>query len=505
MKLRVPAIFTDYMVIQRDKPFIVWGWAQKNRPIKGVLEDQVVKTISDDHGKWQLVFPARKKGDNLRLTIFDLNTTLQFNGIAVGEVWLASGQSNMELPLCDSLNGKQVVSNYQGNKIRYYNVPRYSVEDDMLDELESNTSWKQATAANLGDMSAVAYYFASEIVEKEDTIVGIIGSYYGGTSITCWMSEDKLANSEAGRTCMEEYQTLIGDKTEEQYQEEMKAYNTSYQVWLERVEERRRIQPDVTWEILNEECGICPWPQPAGSQSPFRPHGLFDTMLSRIVPYSIKGVLWYQGEEDVIRHKYYSTLLQDMILEWRYLWDESKLPFLLVQLPMYISKMDDNNQKDDLCFAYLREQQAFTALQMSDVGMAVMIDGGEYDNIHPLDKETVGKRLSLQALEKVYRKSIKSDSPFIDRLLVEECNVVLTIKNAEVLISGAEEIVGFQMAGVDNVFYPADAKINGTQIILRSNSVKVPVNIRYAFTNYQKVGIYNEIGLPLSPYRTDGF
>ena len=221
-------------------------------------------------------------------------TKILIQDIAAGEVWLDGGQSNMELPLIDSENGVEVCQTYVGDQIRFYQVPKNAIQ-----RMSQDSAWHIASTENIGKMSAVAFYFASKLAERLNCVIGIIDCNWGGTSIICWISRSQLEKLTVGQQLFADYRKLVGDKTEEQYLQEMHEYNARYQVWQKRVETLKQKHPHISWSKIHKACGDCPWPQPAGWQSPFRPNGLYETMIQTIAPYTLRGFLYYQGEEDV--------------------------------------------------------------------------------------------------------------------------------------------------------------------------------------------------------------
>lgn len=521
--MKTAAIFKDGMVLQQKQTNRIWGSGTEEEVVQIEFLGTQYSTVCKD-GMWQIDLEPVPTGGPYELVIESVVTgKTVLKDILVGEVWLAGGQSNMELELQNSDRGLQVCDETDCEKIRFYNVPKYAAVDDELDRLESETRWKPAKGRELADVSAVGFYFAKKLHETLQVPVGIIDCYWGGTSATCWFSKEKADEIPEVSGYIQEWEDVIVTKSHEQYLEEMKAYDAEYQAWNERVEALRKEDPKVTWEVINERAGICPWPQPMGDTSPFRPFGLYESMVKRVAPYGVKGFLYYQGEEDWSRGEYYEKLNQAVIDQWRedFSIEETKsFPFLITQLPMYIAK----GEEDIHTFARLREQQRLTAEHNENTGLAVLIDCGEFDNIHPTDKETPGNRLALQALGRFYGKKEPYDAMKVEQVQFLEDTAVVTFVNTygEVRVRyvddttltarcgeteapassvSAEKILGFELSGDGEYFYPAGAVAEGETLKVRSEQVETPVALRYGIMDYGVVNVYNAAGLPLAPFQ----
>lgn len=504
--LTAAAVFSDHMVLQRGKPIPVWGTADPGTEICVSLGSGTVSGKSDGNGQWMVRLPAMDTARGLRMTVRCGQERLEFSDVSAGEVWFAGGQSNMELELRNSLDGEDAVAASADPDIRFYMTPKCAVMGEELAAMEKESGWKVCGPDTSGVMSAVAWYFAKHLRCVLDVPVGIICCAWGGTSISCWMSREQLLRTAAGAAYIEEYDALVGDKTEQQYRLEMEQYNREWEAWDARVRERREKDPAVSWEVLNEECGLCPWPQPAGRQSPFRPAGLFYTMVQRIRPYAVRGFLYYQGEEDEAKHAVYDWMMISLIAEWRQQWGDDLLPFLFVQLPMYIAKAQAAAGIDDRHWARLRDQQMKISRTVAGTGLAVLTDCGEFDNIHPLDKETVGLRLALQARSRVYGEDICADAPVVSRVDFREGKALAHFaRTGGFLKVRGDAPEGFEIAGEDGIFYPADGRIEADTVILRSEQVSEPAYLRYAWKNYCRPNLYGASGLPAAPFRTDTF
>lgn len=500
--LATAAVFSDNMVLQRRKDIAVFGIGQPGLSVTVSLGKSIAQGIVDKEGLWCVSLPPMEAGGPFDMTVSDGTKSVSYRNILIGDVWFAGGQSNMELELQNCRDGKREVSNCLNEKIRFYNVSKIAFEGDELTEAELSSSWQVCGPDTAATMSAVAYFYARRLESELSVPIGIIDCYWGGTSVSCWMSENQLARSKAGQQYLDDYRALIGDKTDRQYEQEMEAYQAEYNAWNQRVEAMRKANPAVTWDVLNEKCGICPWPQPAGRKSPFRPSGIYHSMLRRIAPYTIKGFLYYQGEEDVRRCEDYGEMMYYLIDQWHTDWCDDDLPFIFVQLPMYTSKVDYDNGVDGKEWSILREQQWKVARTVRNTGLAVIIDCGEFDNIHPLDKQTVGERLALQAFKSVYGKDVAAFGPIFVTARNEGNKIRVFFDHAEGLFLKDSDLSGFEIAGPDGFYDAAAASIDYQTVVLTSPKVGYPLHVRYAWTNWGATPLYNAVGLPAMPFRS---
>lgn len=501
MKLETAAVFSDHMVLQREKRIAVFGTGEDGRRVEARLGGASASCTVRD-GRFLALLPPLPAGGPYELTVADGETELLFSDVLIGEVWLAGGQSNMELELQNCRNGAEELANSRNERIRFYNVPKAAFPSGELDRAEAASRWKVCGPDAAADCSAVAYFFARRLQAELDVPVGVVDCYWGGTSVSCWMSRERLSRTAAGQKYLDDYDARIGGKTDEQYDGEMRAYNGEYNAWCARVEARRRRDPDVTWEVLNAECGLCPWPQPAGRKSPFRPCGLYGTMLRRVQPYALRGFLYYQGEEDWNRCGDYREMMCCLIDQWRADWGDDELPFAFVQLPMYAAKADFDAGRDDKRWCVLREAQWRVSRTVRNTALAVILDCGEFDNVHPLDKQTVGLRLALQALNRFYGVPIAADGPSFRSAAEENGRLRVFFDHAESgLVCLPETLAGFEVAGEDGAYFPADAEIDGETVLVSSAKVPRPKFVRYAWTNWGPAPLYNGSGFPAAPFR----
>lgn len=498
MSLKLAAIFKDFMVVQRNRPITVFGTGVPKTVVTVSLHTSFSKTVVAADGTWCATLPPLAAGTDYVLTVSDGTTEEQRKQVAVGEVWLASGQSNMELALRDSADGVAVSKAYTGTQIRFYQVPKRAVLDETHQQLEAQSAWKIAAAENVGDLSAVAFYFAKRLAQKMDCVIGIVDCYWGGTSIACWMSESMMQSVAAGQKQLADYKAEVGAKTPEQYAAEMREYEADYQKWQANIDACRAENPNVTWKELHERFGECPWPQPTGWQSPFCPNNLHRTMMQRVAPYTLRGFLYYQGEEDVSRYEGYSDMMIALVKQWRMDWNDWSLPFLFVQLPMYLAI----DTEDDKKWAMQREQQAIAAAMLKRVGMISMTDCGEFDNIHPLDKETPGTRLALLAEQMVYGTG-EEWTPTVQQMYSDGTALYLVFDHvADGLVIHASQPETCQIAGADGVYYPAKAEVLHSNIVrVSADAVNCPQSVQYAWYNYGEATWFTQSRVPVPSFR----
>ncbi|BCN30306.1 sialate O-acetylesterase [Anaeromicropila herbilytica] len=503
-RFTVAPIFSNHMVLQRDKEIRVWGEGKDNDVITVSLEGQTVSVIVKEQ-KWMAILPSRKAGGPARLNITCEDEMVEYTDILIGDVWLAGGQSNMELQLVNSKDGKRAVEEANYPNIRIYNSLQQSFLDENALEAERNNAWHICNSSTdydaVANITAVGYYFAKELNQELDVPIGIVGCNWGGTSASAWISKEYLEKDSDTRIYLEDYEEAMKKYASvDDYDKAREQNIVDYDRWKKISDKLYQERPDIVWGEVLEIAGECPYPEPLGPKSPFRACGLYETMLSRIVPLSLKGFIYYQGESDDHRPTTYAKLLTMLIDQWRHDFKDYELPFLFVQLPMYIPR----GEVDHKHWPVIREAQMKVHKTIKNTGLAVALDLGEFNNIHPLDKESVGNRLALQALFHVYGKDINPYGPIFKSLLRQENEIVLEFNNAEDgLVLDGDEVNGFEVAGDNEVFVKATARIEADKIIVKADEIENPMHVRYQWTNFDKVSIFNKNGLPLAPFRSN--
>ena len=494
---KLAPLFGSGAVLARNKEIRIFGTAEDGTKLRAALTDASGKVLTEAidaarDGRFLLQLAPQSAQTGCVLTVTDGAETVTSTDIAIGEVYFAGGQSNMELELQNADEGTQLIEKHLDPDLRYFNVPKKPVWNEDAVQAEAQSHWESIRPGYGKDMSAVAYFFAVKLRAKLNVPVGIIDCYWGGTSVTCWMDEVALRRTAEGQRYMTEYADRSGGKTMEQYLEEEAAFNQYCAEWNQKADALRKEKPDITWPEINGKIGPMQWNPPVGPGAPYRPAGLVETMLKRVVPATLTGFLFYQGEEDACRTDCYDELLVSAVKRWRELFRDEELPFLNVQLPMWIAA----DGVEDGCWGRMRHMQERAWKQLRNSGMAVIIDCGEFDNIHPTDKRTVGERLFEQALTVVYGgKGL--ESPRATGKYTQGGTLTVTL-TAPVTARGEETLL--EIASQDRRYVRADAIVEGDKLRLTSPDVPNPVAARYAYVNWGKVQLFGENGLPLAPF-----
>lgn len=531
----VAAIFSDHCVFQRDKNICVFGYGDDEGWVFAELFDKNGKSLGKNSGKlsngrWEIWLPPVCAQEGCSLVVKCESFSKTFVDISIGEVWFAGGQSNMEFELKNCAEGPDELANEKNPNVRFYYTQKNGWLDQKFYDSERNTAWSVWGSENCGAWSAVGYFFAKKLAQKLGCTVGVIGCNWGGTSASAWVPKSCLEKDCDLRTYIDDWDSEIGEKSIEQQCKEYDDYEIELDLWNKRAAPYYAEKPDIGWDELASKIGKCPWPGPKSCKNPYRPGGLYECMVKRILPYSLRGFIWYQGESDDHKPHSYEKLFGTLIHKWRKDWKDVQLPFLFVQLPVHRYKQD----KDFKHWCLIRQAQAKVFSGIKNTGMACALDLGEYNDIHPKAKKVVAERLSLCALNVAY-KMVKDDESFAPMLKnslfysgENEKNgfAVLSfdfVKNGFVVQEDktrleqlrlmeenagqklSEDFTGFEIAGADGIFYPANFefdKTDCTKIILSSEKVKNPVAARYAWFNYGPVTIFEKNGLPLAPFTT---
>lgn len=465
MSLQLAAVFGEGMVLQRDKPAPVWGRAPAGEAVTVSLSGLEAQAQADGEGRWRAALPAAPAGGPYTLTVRCGGAEICLERVWRGEVWLAGGQSNMEMPLERSHGGAQAVRDSEDPRLHFCAVPKtaWDPPEALL--------WHTAGPETTGALSAVAYYAGRTLTEHlEGVHVGVIACCWGATYAHCWTSRAALGRFPEGRARLGSYEAQIAGKSDGVFEREQAAYQSRLDAW--------NADPQ----------GPYPWPPPAGRTSFQRPGNLFRAMVEPLAPYALRGVWYYQGEQDEERPEDYFSLLTALIGCWREAWEDESLPFLLAQLPMYESE----------AWPTLRQAQADAARTLPGVGLAVLADCGEADNVHPLDKQTPGTRLGLLALEAVYRLSVVGLSPVCAEARREGAAVLVRFDHTGggLRLSGG----GFQLAGADGAFTAADAQtVSSDTVRVTAPGISAPASVRYAWYGFGPAGLHGGTGLAAAP------
>lgn len=509
--LKAAAVFSDHMVIQRGKPINVWGLDYSGRTVTAELCGAKASAVAAD-GRWSLTLPpVNSYGGPYEMILSDGSDSVVYCDIMIGEVWLAGGQSNMELELqnCSTGHSELECIDEDGKNVRFYCTPRNSYMDELFYAQERDTCWSCADSESARCWSAVGYYFAKRLSSELGCTVGIIGCNWGGTSASNWISRERLIADSDTRSYLDEYEKAMEGKTFEDYLNDLEEYRLWEAEWQPKINEFYQKNPEGSWDDAQKYAGPSRWPEPLGPKSPFRASGLYETMLQRVCPYTLAGFIYYQGESDDHKPQMYAKLFSMLIEQWRSDWNDETLPFICVQLPMFINR-DDIDRKN---WCLIREAQMHVHKTTANTGIAVILDCGEYGNIHPVNKVPVGNRLALQALCRVYRKISEHDAcgaeylrsyPYNGGIMTEfEFSDGLYVREKDGSHRRTGPVEGFELAAADKRFYPAVGELlPDGRIFVRSDDVEAPLYARFMWTNYAEVTLFNKNDIPAAPFRT---
>jgi len=616
--VELPLLFNDGMVLQRNKPIPVWGWASANERIEVHFKEQVVKTKADKNGKWSVRLKPETAGGPFELTVKGKNT-ITVKDVLVGEVWLCSGQSNMEFTVNGVMNVEQEI-----NDSNYPMIRQFLVEKEMgsapKEKLKS-AKWEVSNPATVGNFTAVGYFCAKKLYQELKVPIGIINASWGGTCVETWTSREGFGNSDEfedmiskyskidmgslaekqKRTIIDKLESIQGSKPnidkESSFKDiafddsnwpEMQAPklwenqqlpNLDGVVWMrksiavskedagkEAILELAKVDDEDVTYINGVEVGMTNYYNekrvykiPAGvlkegsnsiavritdytggggiwgdkkdlkltlgstviplygawkfqvvdvnigiSPNSY-PSLLFNAMINPLIPYAFQGVLWYQGEANVTRAEQYKKAFPTMIDDWRAKWHQGDFPFYFVQLSSF-DEFGGNSNKGSR-WAELREAQSFTLETVANTGMAVTTDIGNAKDIHPKNKQDVGKRLAAIALNNVYKKDVVFSGPTYKSMAIDGNKIILTFNDIGGGLTTSNKygyLEGFEIAGEDKVFHYAKAFISDNKVIVYNNDLQNPVAVHYGWADDASDGnLYNVEGFPASPFRTD--
>jgi sialate O-acetylesterase len=468
--VKLPAVIGDGMVLQRDIKVPIWGTAKPGEKVTVTFGDQKATATTGADGRWMVTLDALKAGGPFEMTVAG-SDTITLKDILVGEVWICSGQSNMAWPTGRTANAEQEIREANYPKIRLFTVANKVAGTPQSD---TKGSWVRCSPETVGRFSAVAYYFGRYLYKDLNVPIGLIHTSWGGTPAEAWTSRATLEADPDLKVIVDQWDRQIADHR--------------------KAPPAPQRPPARTRPAAAARAPVDP------EASPHRASGLYNGMIQPLIPYAIRGAIWYQGESNAPRAYQYRKLFPAMIGNWRKAWGEGDFPFLFVQLANFRPTKPEPADSD---WAELREAQTMT-LSLPRTGMAVIIDIGEAADIHPKNKQEVGKRLGLAALAIAYGKDIPYSGPMYDSMKVEGDKVRLTFKHVDGgLIAKDGELKGFAIAGADRKFVWADAKIDGDTIVVHSDQVSEPKAVRYAWADNPECNLYNKAGLPASPFRTD--
>ncbi|GHT54160.1 9-O-acetylesterase [Bacteroidia bacterium] len=452
-EIKPAKIFTDNMVLQQKTEAPVWGKATPEKEVKITTswDNQTYKVKADKAGKWLVKVNTPRAGGPYSITISD-GKSLTLNNILIGEVWICSGQSNMEMPLAGWGKIKEyekeiAEANYP--RIRLLHVDKTASTKPLDDLAGTRNGWQECSPASIAEFSATAYFFGRNLYQNLNIPIGLINTSWGGTIAEAWTSSESLE------------------------------YMPDFKQALD--------------EMKNQ-------PAEVKTENPNRVTVLYNGMIHPLLPFAFQGAIWYQGESNASRAAQYKELFPLMIRDWRKAWGRD-FPFYFVQLANFKEQKPEPVYSD---WAELREAQLQT-LHLDNTGMAVTIDIGEAKDIHPKNKQDVGLRLALNARAKTYNEKIPYSGPVYQSYKIQGDEIHIRFSADKLKTSDCSEIKGFAIAGSDHVFHWANAVIKGNEVTVSSPEVKFPVAVRYAWADNPVCNLYDGAGLPASPFRTDNW
>lgn len=475
----LPSIFGDHMVLQREQTNPVWGRADAGEAVSVTVGEQSHSTVAGDDGKWRVELDPLEVGGPYTLRVTGKNV-VSIEDVLVGEVWFCSGQSNMEWNVENSNDAAVELATANHPQIRLITVAKNGTQE-LQDDFKGE--WQLANADSVSAFSAVGFFFGKRLQHALDVPIGLIDNSWGGSSAEAWVPREVLENAET-------YDEYI------KYWDERSAAYTD-EIHAKKMAEFR------AWEAAGKPNPKVRWPSDV-RRNQHRPANIYNGMVYPLTGYGIRGVIWYQGESNAGRAYQYRELFPLMITTWRDLWQQGDFPFYWVQLADFQNEL---SEPDDSSWAELREAQTMT-LSLPNTGEAVIIDAGEGRDIHPRDKQTVADRLVRHALAKDYGFEMASDSPRYASMSVAGDTVTVKFDHIEdgLYAFDFDEVKGFAIAGEDQQFVWAEAKIVGKDTVaVSSDLVPNPVAVRYAWAINPVANLQDRNGLQVTPFRTDNW
>lgn len=496
------------MVMQQMTAAPLWGWADPGESIEvraSWLSNPKTIAAGED-GRWRVKLQTPAAGGPYSISIRGRNR-INLTDVLIGEVWLCSGQSNMQMPLAHPipgyddpvLNHEQEIRNANYPEIRLFLVP-YTAVDEPLDV--GKGEWKRCSPESVERFSAVGYFFSRQLHQKLGVPVGMIAASQGASALESWTSHEVLGSHSEYAPILERYQEALRNlpAATKKYEEDMAAW--------------KALSPAEQAEVVQ------PW-RPYGDYKFCAPSTLWNGMIHPLIPFAMRGVIFYQGEENTIWTLDYSTLFKRMMQSWREVWGNSELYFLYAQLSSYdVNHLNPLGRKwvewhpngdtlatiSDDSWAGVQEAQ-LKSLAFPNTGMAVTIDIGEPLNVHPPNKQEVARRLGLNALSKIYGYEVVYSGPVYRKMRVEGRKAVISFEplQSPLVSKNGMPLVGFRIAGPDRVFHDATAQIKRDTVVVWSSEVPDPVAVRYAWGSCPEYGLFNKEGLPASPFRSDSW
>jgi len=489
-EVKLPAIFGDNMVLQQGMSVPVWGHASPGEQVSVTVYGETRSTTASDEGKWKIFLPPLVATNEPTTVTVSGTNTITLTNVLVGEVWLGSGQSNMGWPLGNHQAreaGKleAEVANYP--KIRLFTTAKV-VAAKPQENVEGK--WVECTPETAKSFSATLYFMGRELHQKLNMPMGLIHSSWGGTIIQCWSRYDSLVTDSEAKQAAEKWLSEREDPEwcERQYQAALRAY--------EKKKSELQSHPAELKALRAPE-------KPSPLQN-YRPGGIYNSKIAPLTGYGIRGIAWYQGEFNNGHGALYSRLLPKMITDWRNQWGQGDFPFIVVQLPSF-GELQEKAEAPGRQWAHIREAQ-LTALTLPNTAVVTTIDLGAGE-LHPRDKEPFGIRVATAALKIGYGKHLPISGPLYRSMEIEGDSIRLSFDelNGGFVEKPNQSLAGFTIAGADQKFFWATARIEGDSVLVKSNAVKQPLAVRYAWADNPQMSLFNKAGFPASPFRTDNW
>lgn len=480
-KVSLAPLFRDGAVLQREQALPVWGTASAGEKIHVAFHGQAQDTVAGADGSWRVrLAPEQASAQPAELVVTGENT-VRVTNVLVGDVWLCSGQSNMEFRVSQANDADKEIAAANFPLLRCFKIPHLVAETPQSD---CPGEWKVCTPETAGAFTAVGFFFARDLQARLGVPIGLIDSDWGGTFIEAWMSAAALKADPAAKLIEERWQKVLAD-----FPAKQAVYEKNLAKWTE---------GEAAAKAAGRPYEKRKPAKPEGPGSRWLPSGMFNAMIAPLTPAAIRGVLWYQGEANGARGPEYRTLFPGLITQWRAAFGQPALPFGFVQLANLDRAVDKTGQE----WAWLREAQT-GALALPMTGMAVTIDIGNPKNIHPKNKQEVGRRLALWARAQVFHEEVEYAGPRFAAATPEGAALRVSFTHAAGLALHGEGPGAFEVAGEDKKFVPATARVDGDALVVSAEGLAHPVAVRYAWRNGPSAVLFNGAGLPAGPFRSD--
>src|ERR1051325_1710335 len=474
--VRLPNVFTDHLVLQQGMSVPVWGWADDGEKVTVEFKGKKVSSVAKG-GAWKVNLSSMKADAKPAVLKVSGKNTVEIKDVLVGEVWVASGQSNMEFPMARSFESAADIAVSANPLIRILHVPKTKANSPTNN---IGAAWTVASPEVVPGVTAVGYYFVRDLQKARGVPVGLIQSDWGGSPAEVWMSEPVLsASAEYKRDILDAYAGQLAnfEKAKAGYDKRVAELKQA-----KKLDDLKKLQPP---------------------RAPWKPTELYDGMIAPLIPYAIKGAIWYQGESNAGRAEQYRRLFADMIRNWRHDWSQGDFTFLAVQLAPFHAI---EKEPKDCTWAELREAQQLISKVLPNAGTVAINDVGDEKDIHPTKKRPVGERLAVAARGIAYGEKITWSGPTFRELSIKGSNATISFDHVgKGLEARGGELTGFAICGEDKKFVWAKAEIRGDKVIVSSPEVARPVAVRYGWADYPVVNLWNKDGLMASPFRTDDF